>query len=214
MLIIEGASVAYGRRVVMDRVSASLGPDPVAITGPSGSGKSTLLRVLAGHQAPDHGTVELDGAPVVRRTWSRSSDARIAFVHQDYQLVPYLKVVDNVLLACELRGVRASVATALDALQQVGLGPEQAARLPETLSGGEQQRVAIARAVACKSDALIADEPTGALDAAATRQIAELLNRLASERAMLVLVATHDPVVADALPRRYHLADGRLGERE
>ncbi|MBU2696788.1 ABC transporter ATP-binding protein [Pimelobacter sp. 30-1] len=212
MLIIEGASVSYGRRVVMDRVSASLGPDPVAITGPSGSGKSTLLRVLAGHQSLDRGDVTLHGTPVVRRTWSRSSDTRIAFVHQDYQLVPYLKVVDNVRLACELRGVEASASTALEALGQVGLSPEHADRWPETLSGGEQQRVAIARAVACGSDVLIADEPTGALDTETTLQIAALLTRLATERDMLVLVATHDPVVAEVMPRRFHLADGRLGE--
>lgn len=210
MLTIDDVSVSYGSHLVLDRVSATLGPDPVAITGPSGSGKSTLLRVLAGHQVPDAGHVELDAARVQRASWRRSSDQRISVVHQDARLVPFLTAMENLMLACEVRGVPASEQRAVEVLESVGLTQAQASQLPTTLSGGEQQRVAFARAVLCGARALLADEPTGALDASMTAQLANLLATMATESGLMIVVATHDPIIADALPTRLHLCDGHL----
>lgn len=186
--------------------------DPVALMGPSGSGKSTLIRVLAGLQQPDSGAVTIDGSPV---TFSRRNpviDARVSVIHQDYRLVDFLTVEENLRLALELRGgptvgkeadssTRDTVEEALAAVGLDGCGP----RSPRTLSGGQQQRVAIARSLVVGSRVLLADEPTGALDVDSSRAVARVL-RDAADRGVLVVVATHDPEVADVMPRRLSLS--------
>lgn len=191
-------------------VSATLGPEPTAIVGPSGSGKSTLLRVLSGQQAPDGGTVVLDGTPVRRASWRHPADRRIGLVHQDSRLVEFLSVADNVRLAAEIRRLPDDEATVSGALDRVGLGHVDARRAPATLSGGERQRLALARALVCGSRVLLADEPTGALDAQTTDAIAALLLDLARDCGLLVIAATHDPRIADAMATRLQLERGAL----
>jgi ABC-type lipoprotein export system ATPase subunit len=186
--------------------------ESVAITGPSGSGKSTLLRVLAGIQRPDQGTVSLDGVPVTSGAEARRHRQRVGFVHQDYRLVPFLTAAENVRLALELSGAgRSADHAARRTLSVVGLRGYEP-RLPDTLSGGEQQRVAIARALARQPAAMLADEPTGALDQENTEMIATLLTELASRHGLAVVVATHDAAVAARMSRRLELRMGSLHE--
>ena len=195
MFELSKVTVRYGDRPVLDAVSATLGPEPLAVMGPSGSGKTTLLRVLAGQSKPDRGRVTLSGQPV-RVSRGTIADDRIALIHQDYRLVEFLSVLDNVMLASELRGRPLEQASAVATLEGLGLPRESLHRKPETLSGGEQQRVAIARALLCGAKVLLADEPTGALDADATNQITDLLLEVADSGAAQVIVATHDLAVA------------------
>jgi putative ABC transport system ATP-binding protein len=209
MLACRGIRVSYGKgdqRIFPLRdVSLEVDNQPCAVMGPSGSGKSTLLRVLAGLQKPDAGDVLLDGAPI-------DSESRIAMIHQDYRLVDFLTVGENLQLAAEMRGIKLSETAVDDALEQVALAGT-AKRRPTTLSGGEQQRVAIARAVATQSSLILADEPTGALDLDNTLAIGALLSKLGADRGMTVVVATHDLDLAELLPRRLLLSEGRLSEQ-
>lgn len=191
-------------------VSATIGSEPTAIMGPSGSGKTTLLRILSGLLRPTSGRVSLATQEIRRATWTSGSDPRIAVVYQDYKLVDFLSIADNLLLAAEMRGLTKSPAHAEKALSTVGLDHLNPTRLPATLSGGEQQRVAIARAVICEAEALIADEPTGALDASTTDLITDLLLSMAIEASTIVVVATHDPRVADRMPARFEMQMGQL----
>lgn len=213
MFEISEVKVSLGDRIVLDGVSAILGPGPVAVVGPSGSGKTTLLRVLAGHLKPDVGSVSLNGQAVTTGAWSRASDRRIAYVYQDYRLVPFLSVSENLLLAAEVCGIPPEKGAVSEALARVGLEGELAKRKPSTLSGGEQQRVAIARALIVRAEAVIADEPTGALDGGNSLQVAELLVDLGVANDVQVVVATHDPVVANTLPQQLTLDAGALQVR-
>jgi ABC-type lipoprotein export system ATPase subunit len=210
---LDGVTVSYrqGGAVVtpLRRVTAVLGPGPVAVTGPSGSGKSTLLRVVAGLQAADAGTVVVDGTAVAPPGRRVAGDPRIALVHQDYRLVEFLSVADNLRLCAELHARDLTDDAVADALETVGLGGHED-REPATLSGGEQQRVAIARGLVSGASVLLADEPTGALDVENTRRVADLLVRLGSRPDVTVVVATHDPEVAARMAGRHRLADGEL----
>lgn len=190
---------------------------PVALVGPSGSGKSTLLNVISGALAPHSGEVMIGAQPVQRATWRTSSDHRVSTVFQDHRLVGFLTVEENILLAREVRDGKESIDDGKesidsvdDALGRVNLSPDFKRRLPGTLSGGEQQRVAIARALFAGCSVLLADEPTGALDPANTRAIADLLRQVSVTDSVAVIVATHDPEVADRASRRYRLGGGTL----
>ena len=189
-------------------VSLHVATGTTAIVGPSGSGKSTFLRVLAGLQHPTSGTVCIDGESVGTGSRRADGDPRVALVHQDYRLVSFLTVEENIALAAEMRGVALGRGSVASALSLVGLaGFEQ--RLPRTLSGGEQQRVAIARAMVARPAVLLADEPTGALDRANTGAVAQIFHEL-GERGVVVVVATHDPLVSCAMSRTLELRDGSL----
>lgn len=204
---VADVTVAYGSRRVLDGFSDTFS-GTVAVMGPSGSGKSTLLRLIAGRQAPDQGTVGIDGTSVRRASWSTPGDSRVATIHQDYQLVPFLSVEENLRLGREARGLSTTREAIDDALGAVLLQTDVRTRLPGTLSGGEQQRVAIARAALLEPDVLLADEPTGALDVATTTLVADLLVDLRSRLAITVVVATHDPAVAERMGRRVDLVEG------
>ena len=189
----------------------------VAIIGASGSGKSTLLALLGLLDAPDKGSIDLDGVELANldsggRTKYRSH--QVGFVFQQFNLIPNLSARENVLLALEYshwpKADRARRADEMLAL--VGLDGEKSQRRPARLSGGEQQRVAIARAFAAQPQLILADEPTGSLDKSTGQKIVELLRSAASTQGATVLVVTHDEKVASQADRRLEIDDGVLAE--
>ena len=190
-------------------VSLTIRPgDYVAIVGPSGCGKSTLLQLLGGIDTPSRGTVEIGG--VVLGALPDRALTRLGFVFQRFHLLPVLTAQENVELPMAEaglgRGERA--ARALELLDYVGLGARAGHRATQ-LSGGEMQRVAIARALANRPALVLADEPTGELDAATGRGILDLFRRLALDGTTLVVV-THDERLAAEAGRVIHMLDGRI----
>jgi len=184
----------------------------VALTGPSGSGKSTLLHLLAALDEPTSGDILVNGRNLKsygNLDHYRSHDVGLVF--QLHNLLPNLSALQNVQISMVGTGVgrRESAMRAGELLASVGLGARTKLRPPE-LSGGERQRVAIARALANGPSILLADEPTGALDAAAAESVMELFNRIRGERNLTILLVTHDPLVAACADRVIHMKDGRL----
>ena len=180
--------------------------ESIAITGASGSGKSTLLHLLGGLETADHGTITLNGA--TNGIGGRRQG--IGFVFQFHYLLPDLSAVENVALPLLIarRTRREAFSRAVDLLAQSGL--ETRADHPVShLSGGEQQRVAVARALVTGPKLLLADEPTGNLDAAISEKIAHTLISYASEQRAVVIIATHSPVLASMCDRLLLLEDGR-----
>ena len=185
----------------------------LAIVGPSGSGKSTLLGLLAGLDLPSSGRVRLDGVDLGTldedaRAALRAS--RLGFVFQNFQLVEHLSALDNVRLPLDIRGERGDTAQAARAmLERVGLGA-RLRQLPAQLSGGEQQRVALARAFVTQPQLLLADEPTGNLDAATGHAIIELLFALQREQGSTLVLVTHDTELAARCDAVLELHAGRV----
>jgi putative ABC transport system ATP-binding protein len=210
MITLDNVTVKYPDVTPLDEVDLTFGPGTTAVMGPSGSGKSTLLRVIGGMQRPVAGVVAIDGVEVAVASWRSAGDPRVSLIHQDYRLVPFLTVEQNMLLAAELRGVRRAGADVGTMLERVGLPSSMGRRLPTKLSGGQQQRVAIARALLAGTPVLLADEPTGALDVDNTERIADILVELGRRDGLVVVVATHDPRVAERLDHRVQLARGKL----
>lgn len=189
-----------------------------ALMGSSGSGKSTLLNLLGLLDRPDGGKLWMDGREVQNlgnAAASRLRAARIGFVFQQFQLLPELNALENVLMPRRLaaggwwRRRNAERNTARLALQRVGLA-ERLTHKPAQLSGGEQQRVAIARALVSRPRVLLADEPTGNLDRKTSDEVLELLLRLGREEGAAVLLATHDASVAERCDRILAMHDGLL----
>lgn len=188
----------------------------VALLGASGSGKTTLLNLISGIDDPDTGRVEVNGKSVQQlgepdRTLFRRR--QIGFVFQFFNLIPTLTVGENIALPLELVGTDpASIDRRVDTLlRNVGLAG-MANRYPETLSGGEQQRTAVARALAHRPTLLLADEPTGNLDATTGQSIIRLLNDLAREQGASLLIVTHSDDVAQIADRVLRLERGMLHE--
>jgi putative ABC transport system ATP-binding protein len=185
----------------------------VAIAGPSGCGKSTLLQLLGGIDTPTAGSVELDGTRLDQlrdRELTRLRLMRLGFVFQRFHLLPVLTAAENVELPMAEAGMgRAErAARARELLQYVGLG-DRAGHRATQLSGGEMQRVAIARALANRPAVILADEPTGELDATTGRSVLDLFRRLSLDGATLVVV-THDERLAAEAGRVVHMLDGRI----
>ena len=192
----------------------------VAIVGSSGSGKSTLLHVLGLLDAPDAGMVQLEGGRIDDRPDRRREELRnrtFGFIFQFYHLLPELSALENVLMPLMIRHglwsylsrrrkLRAE-ATAL--LERVGLG-HRLDHLPTELSGGEMQRAAIARALAGGPEILLADEPTGNLDAATGQGVLDLLRDLNRDRDLTMILVTHDTQIAQQADRTVRLAEGRI----
>jgi len=202
-----------GRLTILDDVSLEIASgEAVAIVGPSGSGKSTLLGLLAGLDLPTRGRVFLAGTELTALDEDGRAAARAAhvgFVFQNFQLLPALTALENVMLPFELAGIEDSRDRARQLLTRVGL-ERRGAHYPRQLSGGEQQRVALARAFAREPDVLFADEPTGNLDRLTGEHVVELLFSLnASRRTTLVLV-THEEHLAGRCHRELILDGGRL----
>ena len=183
-----------------------------AIVGSSGSGKTTFLSLLACLDVPTSGTIDLDG----RSTAEIDRDAyrfnHVSVIYQNFNLFQHLTVLENAAYPLYVRkvGGKEADAVAREKLLQVGLKEDQFKRLPNMLSGGEQQRVAIARALASGSEIILADEPTGNLDSTNSRNIVEILHRLAHENDRCVIIVTHDPAVAEAADVVLKMKDGKL----
>jgi ABC-type lipoprotein export system ATPase subunit len=188
------------------------GGELVAVVGPSGCGKSTLLHLLGGLDTPDAGTIELAGRRLERESERRLTELRrdyVGFVFQFFHLIPELTGEENVLLAARLRPDRdGAVGRARGLIAELGL-KEASTRRPGQLSGGEQQRLSIARALVNDPQLLLADEPTGNLDAQSGHQVLQLLRGLASDGRAVVLV-THDAEAAQLADRVLHIDAGRL----
>ena len=185
----------------------------LAIVGPSGCGKSTLLNLIGAVDTPDSGSLTIDGQRIDALDDAAATAfrlRRIGFVFQRFYLMPALTAAENVELPMAEAKVARNVrrARALELLGYVGLADRSAHR-PSQLSGGEQQRVAIARALANRPALLLADEPTGELDAATGREMIDLFRRLNRDGTTIVVV-THDAQMADAASRRVHMRDGTI----
>jgi len=184
----------------------------VAITGPSGCGKSTLLGVIGGLAVPTAGVVRIGGEEVSSLPDRRRSDFRrthVGFVYQADNLLPFLTVVENVELQFALDGRSSGVDRSLELLDKLGLADE-AHRLPDHLSGGQRQRAAVARAVVHRPEVILADEPTGALDAANAAGVIDLLLEVQREIGATLVMVTHDREAARRMDRRIGLRDGRV----
>lgn len=183
-----------------------------ALVGASGSGKTTFLSLLAGLDVPTCGTIELDGEATEKMNRDFYRLNHVSVIYQNFNLFPHLTVLENAAYPLYIRKMPKKRANELAAerLLQVGLTEEQFKRLPNMLSGGEQQRVAIARALTCGSEIILADEPTGNLDSANSRNIVEILQALAHENDRCVIIVTHDPAVAGAADVVLRMQDGTL----
>lgn len=186
-----------------------------SIIGRSGSGKSTLLSLLGGLEKPTGGSIEIDGKDVAKMHDHALISYRcqkIGFVFQNYNLVPNLTALENVMLPMEFAGLskRERTERAKQLLAQVGLTEDQIDRKPARLSGGQQQRVSIARALANKPKLILADEPTGNLDTATGKMIFDLLHNLAKSEQTTILVVTHDLAIAGKTDETFTLQDGKL----
>ena len=183
-----------------------------AIVGPSGSGKSTLLSLLAGLDLPTQGEVFFGEKSLKDVDLDRYRREDISMIFQAFHLFPLMTVIENVCYPMELCGVhpREAKERAKPLLESVGIGAEKHNRFPANLSGGEQQRVAIARSLASGAQTILADEPTGNLDAANTVNVIEILRQLAHEKGYCVIVVTHDTEVSDLADEVYRVKDGVL----
>jgi lipoprotein-releasing system ATP-binding protein len=186
----------------------------VAVMGASGSGKSTLLHLLAGLDPPTRGSVRVGGVDLTSLDEAGRSRLRlraVGFVFQFHQLLPEFTALENVMMPGWIGGVapRTARARAGELLEAVGLAP-RAEHKPSELSGGEQQRVALARALHLRPDVLLADEPTGNLDRAASDELTGILRRYRERESQAIVLATHSLEVARSADRVVLLEDGRL----
>jgi putative ABC transport system ATP-binding protein len=208
-----------GRVQALKGVSLSLsGGELVLLMGPSGSGKTTLLSILGCLMTPASGVVRISGQSVIGMDPEALAKLRrdhIGFIFQSYHLFPTLTAEDNVRLALDVRGERSRRAAkaAREVLAMVGLA-HKTKSFPSELSGGEQQRVAIARAIVGDAKAILADEPTGALDGKNGQAIMTLLAQIAKDQSRGVLVVTHDPRIVPFADRIVHIEDGKIVREE
>ncbi|MGZ8402640.1 MAG: ABC transporter ATP-binding protein [Rhodoplanes sp.] len=219
--IIEGVDIVQvlgegaGQVQALKGVTMSLaGGELTLLMGPSGSGKTTLLSILGCMLTPTQGTVRVLGHSTAGARPEELAQLRrrhVGFIFQSYHLFPTLTAVENVLLVLDVRGERSPGATAKarEALAVVGLS-HKVNSFPRELSGGEQQRVAIARAIVGSASAILADEPTGALDSENGYAIMKVLAAIAKDPGRAVLVVTHDPRILPFANRIVRIEDGRI----
>ena len=213
--IVHGYIEAGAWREVLRGVDLTVrAGEQLALVGQSGSGKSTLMHLIGALDVPTTGSLRFDDLDLARlgepdRTlWRRR---HVGFIYQFFNLIPTLTVLENVLLPLELNGIAESAGRkdALELLAEVGLA-DRAESYPDRLSGGEQQRVAIIRALVHEPRLVLADEPTGNLDAATGEQVLDLLDRLVRSRGRTLILVTHSAEVASRADRTVRLRDGRI----
>lgn len=206
-------ATATGPLTVLHEVSFAVAPGTsMAIVGPSGSGKTTLLGLCAGLDQPTSGRVHLAGQAIDaldEDARARVRNAHVGFVFQNFQLIPTLTALENVLVPLELRGESGREAAGRELLDRVGLG-ERFDHYPMQLSGGEQQRVALARAFMNGPKILFCDEPTGNLDGDTAHTMIELIFGLNRERGTTLVLVTHDLELAGRCHRRLRLRSGAV----
>ena len=215
ILAVERLTKTYktgaGALTVLKEISFSLPQGSTcSILGPSGSGKTTLLGLCAGLDRPTSGWVLLNGEPLAdmdEDDRARTRNEHVGFVFQNFQLIPTLTALENVMVPMELRGDRTARALGMELLQRVGLG-ERMAHFPAQLSGGEQQRVALARAFINRPKILFADEPTGNLDTETSSGIIEIMLELNRSAGTALVLVTHDVDVAALTERTIRLRNG------
>jgi putative ABC transport system ATP-binding protein len=217
--LVQQLGKGAGQVRALKGVSLALaGGELTLLMGPSGSGKTTLLSVLGCMLTPTAGTVQIRGhstAGARPGELARLRRDHIGFIFQSYRLFPMLTAVDNVRLALDVRGENYAdaIARAKQVLETVGLSHKENS-FPGELSGGEQQRVAIARAIVGNPSAILADEPTGALDSENGLAIMKILASIAKDPSRAVLVVTHDPRVMRFADRIIHIEDGRVSSED
>jgi putative ABC transport system ATP-binding protein len=205
--------LAKGRLDVLRGASAVIEQgETVAVTGPSGTGKTTLLLLLAGLESANSGSISVAGTDLSTLDADGLADLRstqLGIVFQSFHLIPSLSALGNVALPLDIAGVRDARTKANEMLARVGL-TERADHYPAQLSGGEQQRVAIARALVHQPSVLLADEPTGNLDAQTGSNVVDLLFQLNRESGATLLLVTHDQEIAQRCDRNLRLQQGTL----
>lgn len=200
----------------VDNVSLEIGSGVfAAVIGKSGSGKSTLLSLLGALDKPTFGMIEVEGADIAKMGDMKLIKYRrdkIGFIFQNYNLIPNLSALENVMIPMEFAGLglKARKNRAEKLLGQVGITADKQLRKPGRLSGGEQQRVSIARALANKPKLILADEPTGNLDSATGKIIIDLLKNLAKSEDTTIIAVTHDEGIASQAECVFKLKDGKL----
>lgn len=215
ILNIRNVSKIYqsaGRELtVLDNISFSIAAgSTVAITGPSGSGKTTLLGLCAGLDRASSGTVELNGIALEKLNEDERAAVRnqyVGFIFQNFQLLPTLTALENVMVPLELRGAKNIKTHALELLDKVGLA-DRSHHYPIQLSGGEQQRVSLARAFSNQPDILFADEPTGNLDTETSEKVIKLLFDLNKDAGTTLIIVTHDLELAARTSRSIKIKGG------
>ena len=205
------------RRAVLNRLDGEIRRgESIALLGRSGCGKSTLLNLIGGIDQPDEGEIFIDGVAITaldERARTLFRRRHIGFVYQFFNLVPTLTIEENLLLPLELNSWHPTLGRerVYELLQAVELS-HRASSFPEQLSGGEQQRIAVARALVHQPDLILADEPTGNLDAETGEQVLALLEQLVSAEQRTLLMVTHSQAIADRADRIFTLVQGRLSE--
>lgn len=219
MLTITGLSKSYMQRgIVLDQLKLDVNEgDTIAVTGPSGSGKTTLLNLIGLLDRPDSGEILFRNEPILRFSPDEAADYRnrnIGFVFQEHLLMPHLTVVENILLPLLPRKLPGKDKHKKDSwcnelMEEVGIA-DLKNKYPFQISGGEAQRASLVRALICRPSLLLADEPTGSLDAANTDILAGLLLRMNSQFGISILVATHSSTLAVRMARRLRIEKGML----
>src|SRR3989338_11191379 len=211
MLKFESVTKKFGSTNALDNVSFEVGlGEFVFVTGPSGAGKSTLLKLLLRQLKPDHGKIIIEGKDIseLKRDQVPFYRRKLGFVFQDFKLLPDRTVWENVALGLEIgEDTKNPDKKIKDALEEVGI-EDKKNLFPRQLAGGEQQRVVIARALVTQPKLILADEPTGNLDPATSRQIVELLDRQTKEDGTTVIMATHNENIVNSFKRRVILFRG------
>ena len=214
-----GKTYTSGSRelTVLDDVSFTIEEgETFAIVGPSGSGKTTLLGLCAGLDRPDRGTVELCGQNLSELSedgLARLRNEKVGFIFQNFQLLPTLSALENVIVPLELQGVNKPSDIGRELLEKVGL-KDRMGHYPSQLSGGEQQRVALARAFSAKPSIPFADEPTGNLDEETGNTVIELLFELNRETKTTLVIVSHDMELAQRTRRILRLKGGKVFSNE
>ena len=200
---------------VLDQISFSLDAgSSLAIVGPSGSGKTTLLGIAAGLDRSTSGTVELNGVTLNNLNEDQRAQVRnqyVGFIFQNFQLLPTLTALENIMVPLELRGEKKIKPRALELLDKVGLS-DRGHHYPSQLSGGEQQRISLARAFSNNPQILFADEPTGNLDDETSEKIVDLIFNLNQQMGTTLIMVTHNLELAHKTNRIIKLKGGRMVE--